>query len=60
MLRARDNKRVEFFTEMRNGKKTYIIREIGAASQDSVTTDPDAMQIYRDRLLAEGYMESKL
>ncbi len=59
MSRARDSKRVEFFSETRNGKETFIIREMGLASQDSVTSDPDAMQLYRQRLLSDGYMESK-
>jgi hypothetical protein len=58
MSRARDHKRVEFYSEIRNDKKTFIIREVGLTSQDSVTTDPDAMEIYRQRLLGDGYMQT--
>ena len=58
MSRARDGKRVEFYSETRNDKQTFIIREVGLTSQDSVTTDPDAMEIYRQRLLADGYMQT--
>jgi hypothetical protein len=55
--RARDGKRVEFFSDTRNGKRTFVIREVGAKSQDSVTDDPDMLQEYRRRLIADGYLE---
>jgi hypothetical protein len=57
LQRARDQKRVEFYSEIRNGKTMYIIREVGAASQDSMTDDRDVMEVFRQRLLRDGYME---
>jgi hypothetical protein len=55
--RARDGKRVEFYSEVRSGKSVYIIREAGGASQDSVTNDRDAMDAFRQGLLRDGYMQ---
>jgi hypothetical protein len=55
--RARDRMRVEFYKEERAGKMNYIIRETGHGSQDSVTTDPDAIAFFRQRLIDDGYME---
>ena len=55
--RAQDGKRVEFYSDVRKGELTYIIREAGGASQDSVTTDPDMVKEFRQRLLREGYLE---
>ena len=57
MERHRDGSRVEFFSEVRNGKTVYIIREAGGASQDSVTNDRDAMDAFRQGLLRDGYMQ---
>jgi hypothetical protein len=55
--RPRDNKRVEFYSELRNGQQTYIIRELGE-SQDSVTTDAEVVRDFRKRLLSEGYVQA--
>jgi len=55
--RARDGKRVDFYVELRGGKMTYIIREHGNESQDSVTTDRSAVDTFREGLLRDGYME---
>ena len=60
MSRRRDNKRVEFFCELRNGRMVYIIREEGMESQDSVTHDRAAVDAFRDGLLRDGYMEMPL
>ena len=57
MQRARDGKRVEFYSELRAGKLTYIIRENSNESQDSVTTDRSAIETFREGLLREGYMQ---
>ena len=56
--RAADGKRVEFFSELRKGKLTYIIREASGASQDSVTTDPEMVKEFRQHLLRDGYLEA--
>ena len=56
--RAQDGKRVEFYSDVRKGELAYIIRETGGASQDSVTTDPDMVKEFRQRLLREGYLET--
>ena len=58
--RPRDNKRVEFYSDLRNGQQTYIIREVGAESQDSVTTDADFVRDFRQRLLHDGYIQAPL
>ena len=55
--RARDHKRVEFYSDLRDGKQTYIIRELGE-SQDSVTTDAEVVRDFRQRLLHDGYMQA--
>ena len=55
--RARDRKRVEFYSDLRDGKQTYIIRELGE-SQDSVTTDAEVVRDFRQRLLHDGYMQA--
>ncbi|MFI5267172.1 MAG: hypothetical protein ACHQ7M_07330 [Chloroflexota bacterium] len=56
--RAQDGKRVEFYSELRKGKLTYIIRETSGASQDSITTDPDMVKEFRQHLLRDGYLET--
>jgi hypothetical protein len=56
--RAHDSKRVEFYSELRKGKLTYIIREASGPSQDSVTTDPDMVKEFRQRLLHDGFLET--
>jgi hypothetical protein len=56
--RAQDGKRVEFYSEVRKGKLTYIIREAKGASQDSITTDPDMVKEFRQHLLRDGYLEA--
>ena len=53
--RSRDKRRVEFYSELRGGRQTFIIREAGGQSQDSVTTDRSALDAFRERLLQEGY-----
>jgi hypothetical protein len=58
MERAHDRKRVEFYSETRKGKLTYIIREAGGASQDSVTTDPEMVKAFREHLLSDGYLDT--
>lgn len=58
LVRPRDGRRTEFYSEMRKGKLTYIIREAGGASQDSVTTDPDMVKEFRLHLLRDGYVEA--
>ena len=55
--RARDHKRVEFYSDLRDGKPTYVIRELGE-SQDSVTTDAEVVRDFRQRLLHDGYMQA--
>jgi len=55
--RARDGKRVEFYTELRNGRTVYIIREPGGQSQDSVTNDEASARAFRDGLIHDGYMK---
>ncbi|GEM_PF-2300403 len=52
--RKQDGKRVEFFSEVRAGRLTYIIREL-SESQDSVTTDRDAVEFFRNELIQGGY-----
>jgi hypothetical protein len=56
--RVHDGRRVEFYSDLRKGELTYIIREAGGASQDSVTTDPDMVKEFRQRLLRDGYLET--
>ena len=56
--RHRDGKRVEFYSEDRNGKTVYIIREAGGQSQDSVTSDRASIDAFRDGLLRDGYMQA--
>ena len=56
--RPRDGKRMEFYSDTRRGKLTYIIRDAGGASQDSVTTDPDMVKEFRQHLLRDGYVEA--
>lgn len=58
MSRARDNRRFEFFSDTRGGKDVYVIREVSAASQDSVTPDRDTIEAFKASLLSEGYMET--
>jgi len=58
--RTRDGKRVEFYSEFRNGKQTYIIREMDGKSQDSVTTDLEVVAAFRQRLLRDGYLQVPL
>jgi hypothetical protein len=60
MERTRDGKRVEFYSELRGGKMTYIIREHSNESQDSVTTDRSAIDTFREGLLRDGYMQMPL
>ena len=55
--RQRDGKRVEFYSETRNNTLTYIIREAGGASQDSVTADRGAVDAFREGLIRDGYMQ---
>ena len=55
--RAQDGKRVEFYSEVRQGKLTYIIRESRGPSQDSVTTDPQMVKDFRQHLLGDGYLQ---
>lgn len=55
--RARDGKRFEFYKEIRSGKLTYIIREHGLSSQDSLTTDRMAIEHFKQGLLRDGYMQ---
>lgn len=55
--RRRDGKRVEFYSELRNDKLVYIIREGGGQSQDSVTRDQMAVEAFREGLLRDGYMQ---
>lgn len=52
-VRRRDGKRVEFFSEMRAGRLTYLIRE--ANRQDSVTRDREGVDLFRQNLANDGY-----
>jgi hypothetical protein len=49
---------VEFYSDARGGKDVYIIREVSATSQDSVTSDPETVQAFRATLLREGFLET--
>ena len=57
LTRAKDGRRVEFYNELRNGHTVYIIRE-GAASQDSVTPDKDAVDAFREGLIRDGFIQA--
>ncbi len=52
--RTKDGKQVEFFSTERLGKITYLIREQNG--QDSVTTDKQAMEDFREALRRDGYV----
>ncbi|HLY64271.1 MAG TPA: hypothetical protein VKU60_01960 [Chloroflexota bacterium] len=58
--RARDGKRFEFYRELKGDRESYIIREAGLSSQDSVTTDKGAVEAFREGLLHDGYMQMPL
>jgi len=60
LQRARDGKRFDFYKETRGDKLTFIIREQGLGSQDSVTTDRTAIEAFRQGLLRDGYMQMPL
>ena len=55
--RARDGKRFDFYKEQRGDKLTYIIREHGLGSQDSITTDRMAVEAFKQSLLRDGYLQ---
>ncbi|MGH2365998.1 MAG: hypothetical protein ACRDHX_15280 [Chloroflexota bacterium] len=52
--RPSDGKQVEFFSTLRMGKVTYLIREQNG--QDSVATDKQAVEDFREALLQDGYV----